>query len=144
VEDDEVCTELVGLLREIGGDVLNRAADAFDSYQGGMFHFVDRGTLDPNGAVNAAVQRNGDVFFASDLLKGDLAVTAVHESRHLPTDVSGAFGHGEVPERYFYDAEYQAYQSLPNPGPYAATRSFFRLRNSYPGLQLIRPLPPGR
>jgi hypothetical protein len=141
--EEDVCTELVAFLRSLDGAVFQRAADAFDAYTGGAVRFVDREALDPTGNVLGMLDRSGDVLFANDLLKGDYAITAVHESRHLPTDLSGGFSHADVPYQYFFDAEYQAYRALPNPGPYAANEHYFKLRNMYP-ISLIRPLAPRR
>ena len=145
LEDDEVCSELVAFLRSLDKDIFERAADAFDTYKGGSVRLVDRKALDRNEAVLAEVRDDGDVWFANDLLRGDYAITAVHESRHLPTDLDGGLIHKRGDRkitRYFWLAEHQAYQALPNPGPYAANEHYFKLRVSFPSIKLIRPLPP--
>ena len=145
LEDDEVCLELVKFLRGLEGDVFQRAANAFNEYRGGSVQLVDREVIHPWRAYLGRVHENGDVWIANDLLKGDYAITAVHESRHLPTDVDGGIKHVRGDRRnqlYFVTAEYQAYQALPNPGPYAANEHYFKLRGTFPNMRLIRPLPP--
>lgn len=129
------------MLREIGGDVFDAAAQRFDDYKGGTVSYVDRSDLDPSGAVLGTVDDDGNVMFANDLLKGDLAINAVHESRHLKGVEGGGWTHSKMPIQAFYDEEYRAYQALPNPGPYLANEHYFQLRNAYP-IELIRPLPP--
>ena len=145
LEEDEVCLDLVEFLRSLEGDVFQRAATAFDEYRGGSVQLVDREVIQPWRAYLGRVQENGDVWIANDLLRGDYAITAVHESRHLPTDVDGGTKHvrgDRSNQRYFLTAEYQAYQALPNPGPYAANEHYFELRVTFPNMRLIRPLPP--
>jgi hypothetical protein len=137
----------VKFLRGIGAKIFDDAADRFAHYKKGRVSFVDRSEIHPSGDVLGQVNPDGNVELANDLHEGDMAILAVHESRHLKGVKGGNWQHNPadkdtyMPYQFFWNQEYYAYEALPNPGPYAAPEYYRRLKEAgYHQIRKIQPL----
>ena len=120
-KDDDVCEKLVELLRGVSrksGDVFDKAAQAFNKWEGGHVKIVRTGSreLGPQRRGRTTLGYCGPrrCTLNEDQGSGDFLITLAHEAGHLPTYPGGRLLHNTVAERIaFYNIHLQAFQLLP-------------------------------